>query len=333
MTTGYNPPMVGSKTSKIFSIFMTGLLLISITGCVSEPVSPTPGIVPTFELTPYWTPSPSPKVSSATPVLRFASPTLSPTPTPITYTIVQGDTMLEVALRYGITLEELQEANPDVDPRILSIGTILVIPLGNSLPAEIQTPTPLSVQLGQIKCYPTGDGGRWCAVLVRNTRNRSIENLSVQVALYTLAGEVIVEGAANAPLNILQEGEAIALSIFFPGPFDQDLFPQANLLTSFPVTQEGDRYLKLTVEVEKVDIQNPTQARLYGLLSLAKKSQPANRIWLVGMAYDAEGEVVGLRKWEAANNLEPGKSMPFEMTIFSIGPAIEKVDVLVEARP
>jgi hypothetical protein len=171
-------------------------------------------------------------------------------------------------------------------------------------------------------------------VLVRNTRNRSIENLSAQVILYNQGREVIAEGVANAPLNILREGEAMALSIFFPGPFDQDLIPQANLLSSLPVTQEGDRYLKLTVEVDKVDISNSgQQASLYGLLSLAKKSLPASRIWLVGMAYDAEGEVIGLRKWEAANNLEPGKSMPFEMTVFSIGPAIERVEVLAEVHP
>jgi LysM repeat protein len=328
--------MMCSKRIKVYSIIIPGLLLFSLAGCVSEQITPTPSITPTLELTPYWTITPGPEQDSGTPTPELISPTLSPspTPTPITYTIVKGDTMLGVALKYGISLEELQNANPSVDPRILSLGTVLVIPLGDSIPQEIPTPTPLSVQLGQVKCYPTGDGGRWCTVLVRNTRNRSIENLSAHVVLFTLTGAVVAEGVADAPLNILREGETIALSIFFPGPFDQDLIPQASLLTALPVTREGDRYLKLTIEVEKVDIADQGQlATLHGLLSLAKKNMPASRIWLVGMAYDAEGEVIGLRKWEAANNLEPGKSMPFELTVFSIGPAIKKVEVLAEARP
>ena len=186
--------------------------------------------------------------------------------------------MLGVALRYGITLEELQNANPNIDPRILSLGTILIIPLGDNFPVAIPTPTPLAVYLGQIKCYPTGDGGRWCAVLVRNTRKRSIENLSAQIVLYTQEGKAMAEGIATAPLNILREGESIALSIYFPGPFDQELIPQVNLLTSLPVSQEDDRYLKLNVEVEKVEISNPgLQAKLNGLLSLSKNSLPASR--------------------------------------------------------
>jgi LysM repeat protein len=336
MTAGYNLSMIRSQIGKIIMIILTGLLSINLVGCASEQNHPSPEIIPNFELTPYWTSTVVPKIESATPELSFTTPTLSrtPTPTPIMYTIAKGDTMLGVALKYGLTLEEIRNANPDVDPRFLSVGTTLVIPLGDILPAEIPTPTPLAVQLGQIECYQTADGGEWCVVPVRNTRNRSIENLSARIMLFTQTGEVIAEGVATAPLNILREAETIALSIYFPGPFDQDVIPQANLLTALAVTQEGDRYLKLNVEVDEVDIpESGQQAYIFGSLSLAKKSMPASRIWLVGMAYDFEGDVIGVRKWEAANNLEPGKSMPFEITVFSIGPPIEKVEILAEARP
>jgi LysM repeat protein len=334
MAPGYNPVMIGSKTGRIFLILVMGLFLFSIVACESELESPTPSINPTLELTPYWTLNPSPTGNLSTPVLILATATALPTSTPITYTILKGDTMLGVALKYGITLEVLQKANPDIDPRILSLGTSLIIPLGDELPALLPTPTPLAVQLDHIKCYPTGDGGRWCVVPVRNTRNRSIENLSAQVVLYNQAGSVVAEGIVSAPLNILREGEEVALTIYFPGPFDYDLFPRVNLLTSFPVSQESVRYLKVAVEVENIEISNQGQhAQLSGTLSLAKKGLPANRIWLVGVAYDAGGEIVGQRKWEAANNLEPGKSMPFEMTVFSIGPSIERIEVLAEARP
>lgn len=335
-TTGYNLCMIRSKTGKIILIILAGFLPIILIGCASEQTIPSPEIAPTFKLTPYWTPTIFPTANSTTPVLSFATPTFlgTPTPTPVTYTIVKGDTMLGVALKYGITLEVLQNANPDIDPRILSVGTSLVIPLDESLPEEIPTPTPLAVQLDQIKCYPIADGGKWCVVTVRNNRNRSIENLSARIVLYTQAGEMIAEGVVTAPLNILREGETVALSIYFPGQFDQDVIPQAYLLTAHAVTQEGDRYLKLNVEVGEVEIPDSgQQAKISGSLSLAKKSMPASRIWLVGMAYDAGGNVIGVRKWEAANNLEPGKSMPFEITVFSMGPPIDRIEILSEARP
>ena len=180
----------------------------------------------------------------------------------------------------------------------------------------------------------TIDGGIWCVMQIRNNLKRSIENLSAQVTLFSLEGKKVAEGVAIAPLNRLRKEEAIPLSIFFPGPFEQEVIAQANLLTTLPVNREADRFLNLAVEVEEVEIFTPgEQATIHGMLSLAKNSQPANQIWLAAIAYDAHGELVGIRKWEAANNLEPGKSMPFEIDVFSIGPPIERVEILTEARP
>jgi len=45
------------------------------------------------------------------------------------YTVVENDTLIAIAVRFGITLDELQVANPDVNPNILSLGTQLVIPV------------------------------------------------------------------------------------------------------------------------------------------------------------------------------------------------------------
>jgi LysM repeat protein len=45
--------------------------------------------------------------------------------------VKQGDTMLGIAFRFGISLDELQAANPKVNPRILSVGAVLVIPMGS----------------------------------------------------------------------------------------------------------------------------------------------------------------------------------------------------------
>jgi hypothetical protein len=44
------------------------------------------------------------------------------------HTIAGGDTLSGIAKRYGITLSQLQQANPTVNPRALQIGQRIVIP-------------------------------------------------------------------------------------------------------------------------------------------------------------------------------------------------------------
>ncbi|HWQ46773.1 MAG TPA: LysM peptidoglycan-binding domain-containing protein [Longilinea sp.] len=50
-----------------------------------------------------------------------------------TYTIQQGDTLGQVATAYGLDLQVLLDANPEVDPNYLTIGQTIVIPAENSL--------------------------------------------------------------------------------------------------------------------------------------------------------------------------------------------------------
>ncbi|MGG0543734.1 N-acetylmuramoyl-L-alanine amidase [Priestia aryabhattai] len=79
------------------------------------------------------------------------SPTPTPNPSPSepgekTYTIKQGDTLYSIAQKYGITVQELQEANTGLsDPLTLQVGKTIVIPSGTS-------PTPPSEQ------YPLPNG-------------------------------------------------------------------------------------------------------------------------------------------------------------------------------
>src|SRR6266536_4873306 len=53
-----------------------------------------------------------------TPVI-IATPT--PTATPVTYAVQAGETLLGIAIRFGVSLEALQAANPTVEARFLTI--------------------------------------------------------------------------------------------------------------------------------------------------------------------------------------------------------------------
>jgi hypothetical protein len=56
-------------------------------------------------------------------------------------------------------------------------------------------------------------------------------------------------------------------------------------------------------------------------------------VWLLATAYDAAGEVVGVRRWEAGEALSAQSPLPFDFAVFSAGPEIARVEFLAEARP
>jgi hypothetical protein len=106
--------------------------------------------------------------------------------------------MLGIALRYGIKLEDLVAVNPEVDPRFLSVDTVLVVPLGESSPPAMATPTPVQVGMSEPDCYPTADLGAWCFLIIENNLDEPLENVSRSISNWIV--EEIVE---QAPLHLL----------------------------------------------------------------------------------------------------------------------------------
>jgi hypothetical protein len=74
--------------------------------------------------------SPSASPSASGPAASAsAAPTTPPAPTPQVYIIKSGDTLSKVAKRFGVTLEELLAANPEIkDPNKIGEGQEIVIP-------------------------------------------------------------------------------------------------------------------------------------------------------------------------------------------------------------
>ena len=86
--------------------------------------------------------SPTQAAASVAPSTESLAPTPLPTATPLTYTIVRGDTLTRVANKFGVTVEQLLAANPQIkDPNKVNVGDVLIIPTGATI-TSTPTPTP-----------------------------------------------------------------------------------------------------------------------------------------------------------------------------------------------
>lgn len=102
-----------------------------------------PGLETTpFDVIPTVTPLPPLPISTSTfapvePVIATPVPSTGDGSCPPTYTVQSGDNLYRIALRFGLTYQQLAAANGITNPDALPVGTVLTIPGcgGNAAPA------------------------------------------------------------------------------------------------------------------------------------------------------------------------------------------------------
>jgi LysM repeat protein len=105
-----------------------------------EPENVTPTALPTR--TPTATPTSTPT----------ETPTPTPTPTPVpplVHKVQPGETLSDIAVDNDTTVEAILALNPDVDPELIQVGQLLLIPIATPTPGPtstlepgVPTPTP-----------------------------------------------------------------------------------------------------------------------------------------------------------------------------------------------
>jgi len=61
---------------------------------------------------------------------------------PIVHIVQPGENLFRIALRYGVSVSALAAANGITNPRLIHVGQQLVIPTGDSAPADLPLPAP-----------------------------------------------------------------------------------------------------------------------------------------------------------------------------------------------
>jgi murein DD-endopeptidase MepM/ murein hydrolase activator NlpD len=316
------------RRSLFIPVVLTWLFLGS-TACTPERTPATPSAA---DLIPFLTSTQSPGQTPE--LLIVVQETPPPSPTPFTYTIQQGDTISSIALKFGVSMDDLQAANPEISPNAMSVGQVMDIPSNPANPSGEPTPTPAAFTIQQLACYPTADQGMWCFVLVHNDFPDLVENVSAQVTLLDGNNSVLASQTALLPLNILPPTTSLPLMVFFPPAIPSDAKPQVQVLTAIRLLPNDERYLPATVNNTLVQVNaDGRSARVKGQVLLPVDTRPASQVWVTGTAYDNSGRVVGVRKWESNAGLAAGGSLPFEFLVSSLEGRIERVEFAVEARP
>jgi LysM repeat protein len=311
-------------------LLFAAVALLGAAACTPQASPQTP----LFEATllPYNTPAPTLTPDQPEGVAALETPL--PSPTPFLYEIQAGDTLGGIALKYGVSLDDLVAANPDVSPNSMSIGTNLRIPSNPAEPSGASTPTPVPAPVQQVVCYPGSDQGMWCFVLVLNDTPDILENLSAQVTLLDGDGEALASAPAISVLNILPPGTALPLVVAFPPVVPSDAAPLARLLTGIRLASGDERYLPAGIHNTLVQVDGSGRtAWVSGQVRLPPEVRAASTLWIAAVAYDRSGRVVGVKRWQAADVLAPGDSLPFTFIVSSLGGEIDRVEFAVEARP
>jgi LysM repeat protein len=292
------------------------------------------GRLPSSELTPYTPPAPGQTQTSGDHSTPAPLPTL--TPTPMTHIIKEGEDMFGLAYRYGVGLDVLMTANPSVNPRAMTVGGVLIIPAGNKPTATAvnPSPTPLSVQVGQPFCFRGLDAGLTCLVPVSNDTGEAVENLSGRVRLLVQPSGEMIELPAFPVLNLLPSGSSQPLVAYLAAPAPEEFQAGAELLTALPLAGGDARYLPAGLEGVKVQIApDGLSAQVGGSVTLEGSAGEAKTMWVAGVAYDAAGRMIGVRRWENSEPLGAGGAMDWTLSVYSLQGAITRVEVFVEARP
>lgn len=256
---------------------------------------------------------------------------MRPTPTPFVHEIVAGETLLDIALQYGVGLDEMLAANPGIDPRFLSIGQSLRIPGPEGEPVDtlLPTATPLPLEVGRGLCHRSPAGALICLATVSNPTDAAVEGVTARVQLLAGTGEVLTNELAFTPINRLPPGASLPLVAHFPAATAMPADSRFSLLSAVGSVAAEERYGKVEIHDLESD-PRPGNRSWQVAAELDPSDVPGEMlVSVVALGVSADGQVVGYTKWRPDEGSQP--PYRFDLLVFSLGPPIEEVEVLAEA--
>jgi LysM repeat protein len=308
---------------------LSGILLlgtVALQSACSRVVTPTPTrTLPSVSAPPTASRGSQDRATAtAPPMPPVDTPTPTITPTPIVHVVQQGDTLLAIALDYGVSVEALQSANGIENPQFLQLDQRLIIPVNEeeseaSSHLLMPTPTPQPVQVRGVALYETPVGSLWVLGEIANTTAVTLTNVQVQVMLFDQDGQLVAETDAFAEADLILPQASSPFGVLFTTP---------PAWASYQVTiirgQEAGALADTYVSMALVDVDGTplgSQFEVSGTVANASTGLSAKSIDIIVTTYDAQGAVTGFRQHTVRleEALAPGAKVPFSLSLAAHG--------------
>lgn len=309
-------------------------LLITLSACSGQTQPPAPQPSLAVKLTPFQTMTSTPTITPTPEGLPANTPVPTLTATPQTYEMKLNDTFYSVAEKFGVTVEELQAANPEVHHLYINIGTQLLIPAAKATPAATSAATPITYNLtfAEPYCFPSLTGGLHCFALITNEEEQTLSSLSAEFTLSDSESGEVIHQQADLPLAHLSPGESLPFYLFFPPPVFSQPQVAVTLVSASEARLEDGAAVSAAVEELKVTIAvDGASAGVSGTIAF-EGSEPPGEVVLLAVAYDASGRVVGIRRGTLHQEWGGSDTPTFNITVFSGGGVIDHVLVFASAE-
>ena len=305
-----------------------GLCLLLITAGCAPDAQPAP--YADVQLTPYYTRTPPPAATAEAAPTELPTATIEATPAPVTHEVALQETISSIALRYGLDMGTVLAANPGLNPRALTVGTEIIVPIGDTASQIGMVSEPLELELGSPECIPTFEKGLWCFVQVKNSLEQASSMVVVSVSLEEPGGKQIRQINVPLLLHKIESGQTIPVIAYFAPPIQDGVAATADLISALPLSESRRSFLPIAVVNDNVDLAGRT-ALVSGELEISGEPGDLATMRVAAIAYDVDGRLVGARRMESELTLEPGDAVDFSVQLFSFGGSIANVIIYAEA--
>ncbi len=235
--------------------------------------------------------------STLTPTVAESTPQAA-----LIYTVRPGDTLLGIALDFGVEVTQLQTVNPGVDPLQLQLGQQIIIPHVDLVSTLSSSPIPpVALSLPPPMCHDLPTDHVYCLGQVINHQTFPVERVRVRLQI-SHAG-IVSERTVTVERPLIWPGQSAPYSALFSSAWADDSTAAAFLQTA-RVSDGGD-YVRLVVENEQVTRQASryrVHFALYNPSLTPTRSASATLLLL-----DSAANVVGYRVLEVGDSLNPGE--------------------------
>lgn len=312
--------------------FATVIIALIIAACSVEATQEPATRPATATLQPFPSRTPSP-LQPVPPDQATSLQSSDPTATPFVHVVREGDTLLSIAIRYGVGLEELVLVNPGIDPQFLSVGASLRIPgpEGQAVDVLLPTPTPVAISPTAVHCFHALTGEFRCIASIENNLSFSIEAISGIIGLYDDQRALITQKSVDSLLRFLPPERRMPLAATFNQKPADFAYAQVELLSAIQVNPTVSRSVPL--EAELIDWQLVSKGGAIVTVEInlpTDLDEQAYNIRLLGIASDGERKVAGYRLIEEVIDPTSTEAVEIEFYILSLGPPIRDIEVIAE---